>query len=703
MWLLRTDGSYKLEHFHKPPLADLLDSLSGREKYDGYAVLSHTWGDEEISFSEIHNIEAAKTKRGFKKVELTCRQANADGLEHAWIDTCCIDKTSSAELSEAINSMFDWYKRSAVCYVYLSDFSLSGRKLASWGKYIADSAELHEETWAKDNPVLETHHIRKVYDMDVMESRSEYFRLDADLEVEGNSGSSSLNESPSVKDLVSRLGESRWFYRCWTLQELIAPNHVAFFDESWTFFGERSMLANVFAAFMVVPRAVLVRSASSLRRALDTFNIAAKFSWAYNRHSTRVEDAAYSLLGLFDVNMPLLYGEGSKALVRLQEAIMRSNCDDSILLWREVIPHEPLLADELTYWTGANRIVSLPFRSDFACESTGNSLRVTVTVTTLPDGSTWIITNSRYRDDLSGQIGVEVVFLDPSEQRSGRGLMEPAATLKRPCLLPSRDEPTGESFRTFGPREVASATLRTLLLVPHPDTNAWYHSYERFGLSILLQPSESFSHYFPNGPCGVHPEGRWNAQTGVMQWDDLNSDHTVDASFIWRAPQGLESKWIACIIRIVTYPSSSYVAYWLTSLSQDSHIGVTDIRNVLQRAKEFQQAHSEYDRSPICPSGWANLQGFTTEAYTERVDLQDSVRERTPPGKESLHFSPPASYTLSVGEGRCLQFCMEEKEIMGAVVCVLTPKIVQRVRRPPHGDGDWSADTEMRGSVQEVC
>ncbi|KAF2766363.1 hypothetical protein EJ03DRAFT_345196 [Teratosphaeria nubilosa] len=281
MWLLRTDESYKLEHFHEPPIADVLMPLGGQENHPGYAILSHTWGEEEITFSEIHDIKAAKSMKRFKKVELTCRQAYADGLEHAWIDTCCIDKSSSAELAEAINSMFYWYQKSAVCYVYLSDFTLSGRKIASWGPYIADSAEVHEDTAAMDNPIIEKHKIQK---------------------------------------------------------ELIAPTYVAFFDESWTFFGERAGLANVFATFMIVPRALLQRG-GSLRFALDPFNIAARFSWAYNRHSTRVEDAAYSLLGLFDVNMPLLYGEGPKALVRLQEAIMRTDCDDSILLWRGSLTH----------------------------------------------------------------------------------------------------------------------------------------------------------------------------------------------------------------------------------------------------------------------------------------------------------------------------------------------------------------------------
>jgi hypothetical protein len=90
-----------------------------------YAILSHTWGKEEVSFQDIQNLEAAKQKEGFKKIAFCCEQARGDRLKWAWVDTCCVDKTSSAELSEAINSMFEWYSRAMVCYAYLSDVFIS--------------------------------------------------------------------------------------------------------------------------------------------------------------------------------------------------------------------------------------------------------------------------------------------------------------------------------------------------------------------------------------------------------------------------------------------------------------------------------------------------------------------------------------------------------------------------------------------------
>ena len=86
-----------------------------------YAILSHCWEKEEVVFSDLSDLETAKTKRGFSKIGKTCAQAIKDGFDYCWIDTCCIDKSSSAELSEAINSMFDWYKNSGKCYAYLAD------------------------------------------------------------------------------------------------------------------------------------------------------------------------------------------------------------------------------------------------------------------------------------------------------------------------------------------------------------------------------------------------------------------------------------------------------------------------------------------------------------------------------------------------------------------------------------------------------
>ncbi|ROW13454.1 hypothetical protein VPNG_04390 [Cytospora leucostoma] len=92
-----------------------------------YATLSHTWGssEEEVSFRNMPTLEPENLERdrkyGYSKVVNTCRLARRGGLHYAWVDTCCIDKSSSAELTESINSMFCWHENADICYVHLAD------------------------------------------------------------------------------------------------------------------------------------------------------------------------------------------------------------------------------------------------------------------------------------------------------------------------------------------------------------------------------------------------------------------------------------------------------------------------------------------------------------------------------------------------------------------------------------------------------
>jgi hypothetical protein len=186
---------------------------------------------------------------------MACKLASGDGLAYVWVDTCCIDKSSSAELTEAINSMFVWYKRATVCYVYLSDLESSA-------------------------------------------------------------------------DVSTALKDCRWFRRGWTLQELIAPQKVNFYDQNWQFKGCKNRLLEEISGITGISSTVLGHLAP-----LSSITVAARLSWAAYRETTREEDAAYCLLGIFDVNMPLLYGEGTKAFRRLQEEIIKAECDLSIFAW----------------------------------------------------------------------------------------------------------------------------------------------------------------------------------------------------------------------------------------------------------------------------------------------------------------------------------------------------------------------------------
>lgn len=253
MWLINVH-SLRLEHFVG-------------ERIPRYAILSHTWDEEEVTFDMMQELRSADDSRateitrmrGFQKIKGTCQLAIKEELGWAWVDTCCIDKRSSAELSEAINSMFGWYEGSRVCYVYFADLK------TDWTLPLDDE---FFERWAK----------------------------------------------------------CRWFRRGWTLQELVAPTNVHFFDSTWRRFGDKQELCHAISRISEIPTAVLRQPSLVL-----SYSIAARMSWAAYRSTTRDEDMAYCLLGLFAVNLPLLYGEGRRAFRRLQEELLRMSDDETLL------------------------------------------------------------------------------------------------------------------------------------------------------------------------------------------------------------------------------------------------------------------------------------------------------------------------------------------------------------------------------------
>lgn len=233
-----------------------------------YAILSHTWGQEEVLYRDITegNLRVVQKRLGFTKIWYCAEQAKQDGLSYCWVDTCCIDKSSSAELSEAINSMYSWYQQAAVCYVYLAD--------------------VDEDPGPNPDPYRSR---------ELMEG-------------------------------------SRWFTRGWTLQELIAPRRLIFYSSRWATLGTKHSPDTGWA--LTLSR--ITGIPANVIRTGDLHNccIAQRLSWAANRRTTRIEDRAYSLLGLLEVNIPLLYGEGEKAFARLQQQIMESSDDDSIFAWQ---------------------------------------------------------------------------------------------------------------------------------------------------------------------------------------------------------------------------------------------------------------------------------------------------------------------------------------------------------------------------------
>ncbi|KAI1791175.1 HET-domain-containing protein [Ganoderma leucocontextum] len=253
MWVLSTDR------------AELQWFANAGAVIGGYAILSHTWGEYEQTFEDLRAISelckaSGKIPRDVvtSKIRECCRMAETYGYRWLWVDTCCIDKFNATELSEAINSMFQWYWQAEVCYAFLAD--------------VPSGCELQAEKSA--------------------------FR------------------------------ESRWHTRGWTLQELIAPAVVIFLSGDWVRLGTKAELAPLLEEITRIPQAVLVR-----QKYYHQCSVANRMLWAANRTTTLEEDQSYCLMGLFDVTMTIIYGEGKRAFQRLQNKIMKHGFDLSLFAW----------------------------------------------------------------------------------------------------------------------------------------------------------------------------------------------------------------------------------------------------------------------------------------------------------------------------------------------------------------------------------
>ena len=270
-----------------------------------YAILSHRWIDDtEVNYEEMIDLgkmdmqeqNEIRGRQGYKKILDTCKQTKEDGYKWVWIDTCCIDKRSSAELSEAINSMYRWYGNARACYAYLHD--VDGPSFPT---------QQDEEKYRKSN------------------------------------------------------GWPEWFSRGWTLQEMIAPSDVEFFNKDWQPIGNKKTLAKALESITRVPKHILADGLEGNRPC-----VAQIMSWAANRTTTRAEDRSYSLMGLLDVNMSMLYGEGKKAFHRLQLEIIRLSNDQSIFAWgwhRGDVGIGSVLADDPSFFEDCYEMELMDLRS----------------------------------------------------------------------------------------------------------------------------------------------------------------------------------------------------------------------------------------------------------------------------------------------------------------------------------------------------
>lgn len=263
-----------------------VQDLKFEEFFEGqippYAILSHTWAEEELSFDEWQRRKDVKKKKGYSKIMKACEFAgNLHEVRYIWIDTVCIDKRSSAELMEAINSMYNWYHNSKICIVYLADVDSRHPEPSDHPDY-PSSSRSHESC----KPLI------------------------------------------LAKDIEEQFLNSRWFKRGWTLQELLAPQARLYLSKDWKIIGTHERLIGLLSKASGVAEAHL--RDSNWREVAD---VSLKMSWASERKTTRVEDMAYCLMGIFNINMSLIYGEGDGAFRRLQLKIIKKSDDNSIFAW----------------------------------------------------------------------------------------------------------------------------------------------------------------------------------------------------------------------------------------------------------------------------------------------------------------------------------------------------------------------------------
>ena len=286
----------------------LLNTMTGRfhgfedPRKVSYAALSHVWSrdlKQEKTYQDVLSLVSGPkdpdpiNHPSFpKKIRFFCEAAKAHGFDFGWADSCCIDKTSSSELSETINSMYYWYHCAGICLVYLHD-----------------------------------------------------------IDVEPDAPTAKRNQA---------LCDSEWFQCGWTLQELLAPSILLFLSKTWKAIASKQTSAAYIALVTNIDQDIL-----TFERSLDEVSVACKMSWAASRRTTREEDEAYCLMGLFGVNIPIVYGEGCYAFIRLQEEIIKTVPDQSIFAWGRILePHRG---------KGSYRF-GLPFDPGLASESTSPNL-----------------------------------------------------------------------------------------------------------------------------------------------------------------------------------------------------------------------------------------------------------------------------------------------------------------------------------------
>jgi len=417
-----------------------------------YAILSHTWkeGSEVVYSDLIFNLQNACQQPEFQKVRFTAQQALADGLKYIWVDTCCIDKSSSAELSEAINSMNRYYKEAQVCYVYLSD--VDSTPPAGW-----------------------------------------------------------IDQGDDTSPWIQAFVRARWFTRGWTLQELIAPRHAIFYTAKWDRIGTKRELSGILSRHTGISSPFLL--GVDISKAL----VATRMSWAANRSTTRVEDVAYSLLGLFNIHMPLLYGEGESAFLRLQHEIIKATNDATIFFWKATSPSRTtfrtLFAASPSEFADFGDLSFLHAPSA-RVESAQNGVRITLPLVPVPGAGdaefTAVIARSRQEE----KYGVRVRRLSAKQPRASR--LRHAGVQK------------DTYYARVDAHEIVVLGAKDPLAAPKPEVIVVPSSFSSFDFDPALDARLAgfcVAHYpIELLPVRFEPPGAWEGETLVL--DQVAVSHT---------------------------------------------------------------------------------------------------------------------------------------------------------------------------------
>lgn len=254
-------ASFMSKSPNRPRAQSIRDLVSQKLQY---AVFSHRWlAAGEPTFQMVAEHGVVGNTPELEKLKNFCAVAEVLGCKLAWFDACCIDKMSSAELDEAIRSMFKWYRYSAVCIVHLAQTD-------------------HAGVGIEDDP---------------------------------------------------------WFRRGWTLQELLAPTRIKFYSANWLPLSDYPNDKDNQVLMEHISKITGIDHQNLRYFSPGLFNVREKMLWASLRKTTRTEDVAYSLLGIFNISVPIAYGEGKRAFRRLMEAIAEECREWQIFAWAG--PHSP--------------------------------------------------------------------------------------------------------------------------------------------------------------------------------------------------------------------------------------------------------------------------------------------------------------------------------------------------------------------------